>query len=194
MSKKILKKEGTILFCDIRNFTNLFDRQDPIKALEFANSVLAVLGEEVEKGGGSVDRFTGDGFLAHFGVAGDQEDHAEKACSTAVRLRKTLMGINMQRYFDTETVISFGIGIHTGKVAYGKIKTLQISQQTVLGDVVNTASRIEALTKFFKIDILVSEMTYRRVDKKFSFKKMPVKKLKGKKDKIQTYWLLPTNF
>lgn len=61
-SKNPEKKDGTILFCDIRNFTSLFDDRDPFEAVEFANTVLAVLGEEVERLEGTVDRFTGDGF------------------------------------------------------------------------------------------------------------------------------------
>lgn len=57
------KKYGTILFCDIRNFTSLFDNRDPLDAVKFANTVLAELGAVVESHGGTVDRFTGDGFF-----------------------------------------------------------------------------------------------------------------------------------
>jgi adenylate cyclase len=194
MTEKALRKEGTILFCDIRNFTNLFEKRDPVEAVKFANSVLAVLGEDVEKNGGVVDRFTGDGFLAHFGILNDDQNHIEKGCRAAISLRNVLQQINTQRYFKVESVLSFGIGIHTGNVAYGKIETPQISQHTVLGDVVNTASRIEGLTNFFALDILASEKVYKGVHEIFNFKKMPVKKVKGKKEGVQTYWLLPTNF
>jgi class 3 adenylate cyclase len=71
-SKKLLFREpasgfATVLFCDIRGFTSLFDERDPMEALGFANTVLAVMGSIVEACGGTIDKFTGDGFLAHCG-------------------------------------------------------------------------------------------------------------------------------
>lgn len=187
------KKEGTILFCDIRNFTTLFEDIDPLKAVGFANNVLARLGEEVEALGGTLDRFTGDGFLAHFGIVESSETHSRDACRAALNMRNMLMEINNQRYLDVEAVVSAGFGIHSGAVAYGQIKTKQICQHTVLGDVVNSASRIESLTKYFSVDILVSQQSYQRVKENFLFQKMPLKKVNGIKEKVHTYWLLPMN-
>jgi len=151
------KKTATILFCDIRNCTRLFDAEDPLKAVKFANTVLAELGKEVEKVGGRVDRFTGDGFMAHFGISDSLENHTESACRAALNMRDALQGINNKRYYEVESVVTAGIGIHTGSVAFGKIETSQIKQETVLGDVVNTNSRIEELTKYFSVDILLCE-------------------------------------
>jgi len=188
------KKEGTVLFCDIRNFTNLFEEEDPLKAVEFANNVLAVLGEEVEKMGGTVDRFTGDGFLAHFGIADESKNHALSACKGAINMRKALTEINNQRYFDVEEVVSIGIGINTGEIAKGEIKTPQINQKTIFGDVVNTAARIEGLTKYFSVDILISQTCLEHVGQDFQFQKMPARSLRGKNKEVSTYWLLPINF
>lgn len=187
------KKEGTILFCDIRNFTTLFENVDPLKAIHFANDVLARLGEEIEAAGGVVDRFTGDGFLAHFGVADAAESHTADACSAALNMRNTLQEINNQRYLDVEMIVTAGIGIHSGTVAYGQIQTNQFNQQTILGNDVNIASRIESLTKYFSVDILVSQHSYNRVKHHFLFQEMPKKKLKGIKNEVYTYWLLPMN-
>lgn len=187
------KKNGTILFCDIRNFTHLFEEEDPLKAVAFANSVLAELGTVVEQGGGAVDRFTGDGFLAHFGVLQADDSHIQSACKVAIEMRSALQQINTQRYLDVESVVSIGIGIHSGEVAYGEIKTEQINQKTVLGDVVNTAARIERLTKHFSVDILLSNSSYRWVKEDFNFRKMPARKISGKKNQITTHWLLPMN-
>lgn len=195
MSKgyKAERKEGTILFCDIRNFTRLFEAEDPLEAVKFANSVLAELGEEIENLGGTVDRFTGDGFLAHFGIENKTETHTLDACKAAINMRKALKNINNQRYYDVQTVVSAGTSIHTGTVAYGEIKTAQINQRTVLGDVVNTASRIEKLTKYFSVDILLSEQSCQMVNDDFQLQEMPTKKLQGKQKEIVTYWLLPMN-
>lgn len=190
---KAERKQGTILFCDIRNFTNLFEKVDPLEAVKFANSVLAELGEEVEAMGGTVDRFTGDGFLAHFGIENQSHTHAQDACRAAINMRNALQNINQQRYVEVQNVVTAGTGIHTGTVAYGEIKTAHISQQTVLGDVVNTASRIEKLTKYFSVDILLSEQSYQQVQQEFRCQLMPAKKLSGKQKEVTTYWLLPMN-
>ncbi|REL38450.1 adenylate/guanylate cyclase domain-containing protein [Rhodohalobacter sp. SW132] len=185
--------DATVLFCDIRNFTTLLENQKPIEAVRFANEVLAVLGNEIEINGGTVDRFTGDGFMAHFGINGKADNHAESACNAAIDLRKRLTEINSERYRNDQLVVNSGIGLHTGEVAVGNITTGKITQLTILGDTVNTASRIEGLTKFFSVDVLVSESTQMRISDLFKFQKMPLKKLKGKEKIVQTYWLLPTN-
>jgi adenylate cyclase len=187
------RRDGTILFCDIRNFTNLFESVDPLKAVKFANSVLAELGEEVERVGGTVDRFTGDGFLAHFGIASESSCHIRDACRAALEMRSSLRDINNKRYKEVQNVVSVGIGIHTGTVAFGEIKTAQINQKTVLGDVVNTTSRIEELTKYFSVDILLSEDSYQYVRDEYQLQKMPTKQLRGKEKEVMTYWLLPMN-
>lgn len=187
------KKSGTVIFCDIRNFTSLFDDKDPLEAVEFANSVLAVLGEVVEENGGTVDRFTGDGFLAHFGFAEETDKHAKMAAKTCVSIRDKLSDINASRYFKVESMVSVGIGVHTGEAAYCRIETNHFKQTTVLGDTVNLASRIEEITKYFMVDILFSEETRQLLNQKFTFKKMPLKSVRGKKKPVQTHWLLPTN-
>jgi len=187
------KTSATILFCDIRNFTPLLEQKDPIEAITFANDVLAVLGSVIEENGGTVDRFTGDGFLAHFGVEKEMENHADIACNSMMDLKDSLSQINSKRYLDEELVVSIGVGIHTGVVAVGKITTGKTTQTTVLGDTVNTAARIESLTKYFAVDILISENTKQSLSTNFLFQKMPLKKLKGKKKNIQTHWLLPMN-
>ncbi len=188
-----VKKKGTIFFCDIRNFTYLFDERDAIDAVEFANSVLAVLGEVVEEHAGVVDRFTGDGFLAHFGFINDLENHTYQACKAAIGIRKKLNEINSTRYFKEESVIAVGMGIHTGVAAYCKIETKYFTQTTIVGDAVNTASRIEELTKKLMVDIILSESSYELVSQDFKFQEMPSQKLRGKKLIIKPYWLLPLN-
>ncbi|WP_340104038.1 adenylate/guanylate cyclase domain-containing protein [Rhodohalobacter sp. 8-1] len=185
--------DATVMFCDIRNFTVLFEKKDPIKAIAFANEVLAVLGKEVENNNGVVDRFTGDGFLAHFGLNQSDLNHAEMACRSVIGLRTKLSNINSERYLREESVLNIGVGIHSGIVAVGDITTGNITQRTILGDTVNTASRIESLTKYFSVDALISESTKDRLKGDLKLQKMPLKELKGKKRNVQTYWLLPMN-
>ncbi|MBC7467371.1 MAG: adenylate/guanylate cyclase domain-containing protein [Bdellovibrio sp.] len=184
----------TILFCDIRGFTALFDNRDPEEALAFANSVLGELGAVVEACAGEIDKFTGDGFLAYFGINSSTEvNHAEVACWCAIRLRAALMVINSTRYGFDQPVVSIGMGIHSGPVAAGTISTLNKKEFTVLGSTVNLASRIESLTKFFGVDCLISEETSKRVQDKFVLKEMPPQRLRGVSETATTHWLSPLN-
>src|SRR5690606_16295091 len=139
--KSLLKRparrdDATIMFLDIRGFSQLFDRHDPMEVLQFANSVLSELGMVVEACGGVVDKFTGDGFLAHFGVLETNTSHSEDACWCAVRIRECVSKLNMQRYLNQEVVVSIGIGIHTGTIASGVITTSVKTEFSVFGDVV----------------------------------------------------------
>lgn len=184
----------TVLFCDIRGFTALFDNRDPEEALAFANSVLGELGAVVEACSGEIDKFTGDGFLAYFGLNSETTvNHAEEACWCAIRLRSALMNINSTRYGFDQTVVSIGMGIHSGLVAAGTISTINKKEFTILGSTVNLASRIEALTKFFGVDCLISEETAKRVQEKFVLQQMPPQRLRGVSEVATTNWLSPLN-
>lgn len=184
---------ATVLFLDIRGFSHMFDEHDPMEVLHFANSVLSELGMVVEACGGVVDKFTGDGFLAHFGVLEKNTSHIQDACWCAVRIRESVAKLNLQRYFADQPVVAVGMGIHTGVVASGVISTSVKSEFTVLGDVVNLAARIENLTKEFLVDCLVSQSVFEACKERMQFQKMPLRSLRGVKSSQPTYWLLPTN-
>jgi class 3 adenylate cyclase len=164
-----------------------------MEALLFANTVLSELGMVVEACGGVVDKFTGDGFLAHFGVLEEGGKHSADACWCAVRMRESLTKLNFERHIGNQPVVTIGVGIHTGEIASGVITTTSKAEFTVLGGVVNTASRIESLTKHFTVDCLVSEDVYNVCKDEFTFQKMPVQPLRGIRSEQPTYWLLPTN-
>ncbi|WP_186645937.1 adenylate/guanylate cyclase domain-containing protein [Fluviispira vulneris] len=185
--------EATIMFCDIMNFTTLFDDKDPEEAFVFANYVLKTLSNVVTKCGGTVDKFMGDGLLAHFGVNSPNSDHAMKACYCSLKLLDEIWKINCNRYILNQIIISLGIGIHSGEIVFGKIEAGTYNEFSVFGDVVNTASRIERMTRFFSVDILVSQTTYDLCKNNLDFFKIGDTTLKGKKGKHTLFWLVPTN-
>lgn len=185
-----MRQSCSVIFATLRR---CLKKENPIKAVSFANEVLAVLGKEVEKNKGVVDRFMGDGFLAHFGVDETDVNHADSACRTALDLRIQLRKIKSERYLNQDNVLNIGIGIHSGEVAVGEITSGKTTLRTILGDTVNTASRIESLAKFFSLDTLITESTKNMLSEDLKLQKMPLKKLKGKEQSVQTYWLLPMN-
>ncbi len=185
--------EATILFCDIMNFTTLFDDKDPEEAFFFANYVLKTLSNVVMKCGGTIDKFMGDGLLAHFGVTNSCPDHAMKACYCSLQLLDEIWKINCDRYILNQIIISLGIGIHSGDIVFGKIDASSYTEFSVFGDVVNTASRIERMTRLFSVDILVSKATYDLCKHCLDFFAIGEHELRGKKGKHSLFWLLPTN-
>ncbi|RYZ69602.1 MAG: adenylate/guanylate cyclase domain-containing protein, partial [Proteobacteria bacterium] len=177
----------------IRGFTALFDNRDPIEALTFANTVISRLANEVESCKGTIDKFTGDGFLAHFGVIEPVENAAKLACQCALGIRKVLSTINRERHVSDQPTISIGIGINSGQVAAGVIVAGHKEEFTVLGKTVNVASRIEGLTKEFSVDCLMSSSTAELVKKDFMLQAMPERQLRGLNEKSVVHWLLPMN-
>jgi class 3 adenylate cyclase len=193
LNRPAIRGDATIMFIDIRGFSQLFDQRDPMEVFHFANSVLSEIGVVVEDCGGVVDKFTGDGLLAHFGILKSNTDHVVDACKCAIRIRTCVNKINLQRYIESQPIVSVGIGIHTGSVASGVISTSVKQEFTVFGSVVNFSSRLESLTKEFTVDCLASEAVFNAVQNLFSFQKMPFRDIRGFSSKHQTYWLLPTN-
>ncbi len=197
-AKALLKRPpsrdvATIMFLDIRGFSSLFDQHDPMEVLEFGNTVLSELGMVVEACSGVIDKFTGDGFLAHFGILEKESNHAKNACECAVRIRASVEKLNLKRYLDQQIIVAVGIGISSGLIASGVISTSVKAEFSVFGDVVNLAARIESLTKEFTVDCLVSESVFEACKESLMFKKMPAREVRGFKSIPNTYWLLPTN-
>lgn len=193
LNREATRSDATILFVDIRGFSQLFDQRDPMEVFYFANNVLSEMGMVVEACGGVVDKFTGDGLMAHFGILESNPSHVLDACWCAIRLRDCVTNLNLQRYMDQQPIIAIGMGIHTGTLASGVISTSVKREFTVFGDVVNFAARLESLTKDFVVDCLVSEAVYKASQSQFAFQKMPSREIKGFLSNHETYWLLPTN-
>jgi len=185
--------QATVLMCDMRGFTTLVDALDAVDAMKLATSVMSTLGRVVEQCGGVIDKFMGDGLLAHFGVEPDGCDRVLEACNAALRIKESEAEINALRFSDSLPVISMGIGICTGPVAVGLIKTNNRNELSIFGDTVNMASRIENLTRLFQVDILLCPTTAQLVSSCFKTKPMAPAKLRGKPGDYVSHWLLPFN-
>ncbi|KAB8031012.1 adenylate/guanylate cyclase domain-containing protein [Fluviispira multicolorata] len=184
---------ASVLFCDIKNFTSLFDEKDPVEAFAFANYVLSSLSKIIIDYGGTVDKLMGDGILAHFGIINPCEDHAIKACNCCLKLLDEIWNINCTRYSLNQMTISIGVGLNSGEVVYGKITAGNYEEYSIYGDVVNTVTRIEQMTRYLSVDILVSKSIVNLCENNFEFCDVGKYELKGKKGVHQLYWLLPIN-
>ena len=153
------KKELTVLFSDIRNFTSYSERLDPQQIVAMLNNYLSSMSEIIFKHKGTIDKFIGDAIMAIFGAPVALTDHADRACLVALDMIDELKQFNLLEIEKENPPLRIGIGINTGDMTVGNIGSMKRFDYTVIGDAVNVGARIEGLTKFFSVEIIVSEPT-----------------------------------
>jgi class 3 adenylate cyclase/hemoglobin-like flavoprotein len=175
--------EVAILFCDIRNFTSQTERSLPYDVVYFLNGHFAAAAEVILNNNGFIDKYIGDGILAVFGV---RNESPAVTCRNAVRAAMGMQDAarRLSPIFERDLGISLriGIGVHYGPVILGRIGHPGKRQITVIGDTVNTASRIERMTKELDAPILLSESVVAHLPGALSIgSKFPLR-LKGKSE------------
>lgn len=156
--------ELTILFVDIRGFTSLSERLTSREVVEILNIYHAHMVEVVFRHGGTLDKYLGDGLIAYFNAPVGQPDHAIRAVSCALDMRKELREVNAWLEERGRDPIGIGIGVHTGSAVVGDIGAPHRREFTAIGSAVNIASRLEGMTKEVGRPIVVSEETAKLVD------------------------------
>jgi predicted ATPase/class 3 adenylate cyclase len=150
-----VRKEMSVLFSDVRGFTSLVESMPVEEHIEFINAYLGHMEPAIAEAGGFVDSYSGDGIMALF------EGDADKAIHSAIRMSKNLAGFNQARSQRGLASVAMGIGVSTGPMTLGTIGGPGRIKCGVIGDAVNLASRIEALTKRFGCFLLISEHSRR---------------------------------
>ena len=158
-------REVTVLFADLRDSTTLGEQLTPTALLELLNAFLSRMGGAIERERGIVDKYVGDEIMAVFGAPLDLPDHAERAVAAGLGMVAELRQFNAER--GPAAPLRMGIGIATGTVIAGNVGSSERLNYTVLGDVVNLAARLEALTKEHDVPLLMNETTYAAVATRF---------------------------
>jgi adenylate cyclase len=153
-------KQVAVMFVDIRGFTAAARTRSPQEVVDRLDAAFAVLVEIVDRNGGIVNKFLGDGFLALFGAPFDDPEAAQRAVTAA---REMLAAIE-QHNVGNAWPLRIGIGIHLGDVVAGNVGSPRRKEYTVIGDTVNFASRIESLNKEFGSQFLISDAVHQAVD------------------------------
>ena len=194
-----LPKHGTVFFSDIREFTaksegftKFFGAEASNKIVYWLNSYFTEMIDCIEKTDGVVDKFIGDAVMAHWGTAysaGSPRKDAFNCVKAALMMRKALYILNKSRKVNdpANPFIRIGCGINSGIVTAGQLGSDMRMEYTVIGDPVNLASRIEALTKPLGADILISEDTWNLVGDKFICEEMPSVTVKGKAKPVRIF-------
>ncbi len=155
------ERELTVMFVDVRNFTQISEEITPSAVVAFLNTLLDALSHHVIANDGTLDKFIGDSIMAFWNAPVDVSDHAGKAVRAALGMRETLARLNSSDAFGfgDERRVAIGIGIHTGLACVGNMGAETRFNYTAVGDAVNIAARIESACKDVDFDILVSEPT-----------------------------------
>jgi adenylate cyclase len=155
------EREVTILFVDIRGSTSLAEARLPYDVIFLLNALFAALAEAVEKSAGYYSNFTGDGLMALFGLDGKRAEGANAALRCAMEMFKALDSLNERLAGELETPLAIGIGIHTGQAIVGRMGPPKTPIISAIGDSVNTAARLERMTRELGAPLVVSAETLR---------------------------------
>ncbi len=180
-----IEREMTVLFTDIRNFTTLSERMTPEENFAFLNSYFHEIGPVIRRNNGFIDKYIGDAVMALF--PGTPDD----AIRAAYAIRGALEHFNKMRREQDLFEVEAGVGVHFGKLMLGTIGENERMDATVISDAVNTASRLEGLTKSFRTPIIISMDTLHAAEAEvYAYRSLGRVKVKGRSAPVEIAELL----
>lgn len=182
------KKENlTIMFSDIRDFTNISEQYEAAEIVDLLNIYFSEMTDIIFAQRGTLNKFIGDAILAFWGAPVKTTVHADQALAAALLMREKLPAVNQTLTDKGYTAIDVGIGIHTGAVILGNIGSHKKLDYTIIGDAVNLASRLEGLTKVYGVSILITEDTFNALQQPLPCIKVDKVTVKGKLQPVLLY-------
>lgn len=177
------RRNATILFSDIRNFTPLAENTEPEQVVQLLNEYFTEMVSIVFRYGGTLDKFLGDGLMAVFGAPFDLEDQELRAILVAIEMVDAVSSFNERHKLEERGLprLNIGVGIASGPIVAGNIGSPERMEYTAIGDTVNFAARLESLNKALGTSIIVSEATHAVLDPGLNFRPLPPLKVKGKR-------------
>ena len=158
------KKQLTVLFSDVRGFTSISESLTPEQLSTWLNQLFSPMTQDIFDHSGTIDKYVGDMVMAFWGAPLDDKYHATNALKTAFSMLATIKKLNDVSELKQWPKAKIGIGINTGDMIVGDMGSKYRLSYTVLGDAVNLASRLESLTKYYGVDILVGEDTMQKLE------------------------------
>ena len=179
-------RELTVMFADVRDFTSISEAMQPKDLSQLMNEYLTPMTRVIHTHRGTIDKYMGDAIMAFWGAPLHYPDHAKHAVATALEMTKTLAELN--KAFKTKgwPELRIGVGMTTGVMSVGDMGSQFRRAYTVMGDAVNLSSRLEGLTKEYKVQIIVSEMTHDAVPD-YAYLELDRVRVKGKEKPVGIY-------
>ena len=186
-SMKAVNKDLTVMFCDMRGFTNLSEKMEPTALQGLLNHLFSRLTEIIQANRGTTDKYMGDCVMAFWGAPVDTPNHAQLAVKAAMEMCIAVRKINDEHRAKGIPEIGVGIGLNTGMMCVGNMGSDIRRSYTVIGDAVNLGSRLEGLSKNYGVEIVVSEST-RKQATNFAWQELDKVRVKGKEQAVTIYW------
>jgi adenylate cyclase len=179
-------RDMSVLFSDIRGFTNFSEKLPPAELAEVLNAYLSTMTRIIQQQRGTIDKYIGDAVMAFWNAPLDLADHATRAVRTALEMQAALPQLNEEFAARGWPEVKIGIGVNTGRMSVGNMGSEFRMSYTVMGDSVNLGSRLESITKQYAVGILVAQPTV-EADPHHAFMKIDDVRVKGKETPVAIY-------
>ena len=181
-------KQITVLFSDIRGFTTLSEKLTPQELVSHLNEYLSAMTDIIFKYEGTLDKYVGDEIMAFWNAPIEQENHAVRACMTALDMMEKLHALNES--WPEDRRLNIGIGLNSGIMTVGNMGSSNRMDYTLMGDNVNLGARLEGTNKIYGTNIIISEFTYGLVKDFFLCRELDTIRVKGKRKPVRIYEIL----
>lgn len=181
------KKEVTVMFTDVRNFTGLSERLRPDEVVALLNRYFTPITALIRNNSGTLDKFIGDALMAFWNAPIDVPKHADKAVETSLRIQENMYPLNKVLKKDFNLELEMGIGLHTGEVFVGNMGSEDLLDYTIIGDNVNIASRLEALCPVYGAKVIASKDVKDIVGEEFYYIPLDRLTVKGRSVPIEIF-------
>ncbi|MDY7006468.1 MAG: AAA family ATPase [Cyanobacteriota bacterium] len=169
-----VERKMTVLFSDIRDFTTISEQMTPAENFAFINEYLGYMEPQIKDHGGFIDKYIGDAIMALF------PNSADEAVKGAIAMLEELKKYNSYRQQKNLKPIRIGIGLHTGNLILGTVGGFGRMDGTAIGDAVNLSSRVEGLTKNYRVSLLITHQTLAHIDNPLEYDLRFIDKVKAK--------------
>jgi adenylate cyclase len=181
------RKEMSVLFSDIRSFTSISEGLTAANLKQWLNAYFTPITEIIFNNKGTIDKYVGDMVMAFWGAPLDDDDHAYHSVIAAFTMLDKTESLKAQFLSEGKPAVDVGIGISSGEMNVGNMGSQYRRSYTVLGDTVNLGSRLESLTKFYGVKLIVSARTRELIGERLSFRHLDKVKVKGKEEPVDIY-------
>jgi len=179
----------SVLFVDLHGFTALCEGESPAEILVLLNHYLSGITDAIERCGGVVDKFSGDAVMALFGAPVAHDDDPDRAASAILSVSQAIADVN-EGLARPNRLIKAGMGLHTGWVVAGNMGSESRLNYSVIGDTVNTAARLESLTRHYGVNNLVTDASRNACSGSFEWREIDLVRVKGRREPIRIHELL----
>jgi adenylate cyclase len=184
------ERDITAFFSDVQGFTSISETLSPPQLVELLNEFLTEMTDIILQYEGTVDKFEGDAIIAFFGAPNQLSDHAMRACRAAMHMQHRLDQLRRKWEAEGKPPLKMRIGLNSGRAVVGNMGSASRMDYTMMGDMVNTAARLEGANKIYGTTTLIGESTFRQAGDRFACRQIDTIRVVGRQEPLAIYELV----